>query len=419
MFKKFRSKIQPQPNCPDGFITHGQIIYNVDSGRPLAVKVLAVYGPSLESPVSALNQVEDALRIMPTVLSPGTSLQVISSTSCNYEEELLAYHEATESESSNEWTTLAREQMFLGLADAQKKGKLRRDKVLFCLTAPLPLSGQGKDGIEKALEVSEHNFKTQLEHICQTIKNLGGSVEALDDAALFEECHRHLNPSVTKYSDDMIKEQFHRDCSIIENSLAGDMVPISRGEGGFKYDSHLHGILVIKALPQVTYSGIIAQLTNLPLAKFRVTLNIEPLDVLQQVDLLEKKVNKLNRALRHSNNIRMQSSLEMLNERIQRLMSNEILPFQVQIIVHAWADSHEELQSKISALKAGIGKLQGQRLMRSLCRPPHEITSSVVCQDALAEKGISGSISKMALLRISFRSRHNRENQQREPSLFF
>lgn len=354
-------KLQRQPNCPDGFITHNQIIYNVDSGSPVAVKVLAVYGPSLECPVSALNQVENTLRSMLPSLSSGTSLQVISSTSCNHEEELLGYHEATESESSNEWTTLAREQIFLGLADAQKKGVLRRDKVLFCLTTPLPLKDHGKGGIEDALEVSEHNFKTQIEHISQAIKNLGGSVESLENEALFEECHRHLNPSVTKYSKQMVDEQFYRESSIMENSLAGDMVPIARSEGGFKYDSNLHGILVIKALPQMTYSGMITQLTNLPLDNFRVTLNIESLDVLEQIELLEKKVNKLNRALRHSNNIRMQSSLEMLNERIQRLMSNEISPFQVQVIVHAWAETHSELQSKISALKAGVGKLQGAK----------------------------------------------------------
>lgn len=354
-------KLQRQPSCPDGFITHNQIIYNLDSASPKAVKVLAVYGPSLECPVSALNQVENTLRSLLPVLSPEMSLQVISSTSCNHEEELLSYHEATQDGSSNEWTTLARDQMFLGLADAQEKGELRREKVLFCLTAPLPPSGQGKDGFEKSVEVSEHNFKTAIENFTQSIKILGGSVEVLDNDALFEECHHHLNPSVTKFGKEMVEGQFHREGSIMENSLAGDMVPIARGEGGFKYDSNVHGILVIKALPQLTYSGIITQLTNLPLDNFRVTLNIEALDVLEQIELLEKKVNKLSRALRHSSNIRMQSSLEMLNERIQRLMSNESSPFQVQIIVHAWAETHSELQSKISALKAGIAKLQGAK----------------------------------------------------------
>ena len=126
---------------------------------------------------------------------------------------------------------------------------------------PLDAGQIAAGGVGEALEVTNHHFNALTEHIGQTFQGFGGSIEVLDDLGLFEQVHRHLNPSVTQYEEEFIEGKFQQHASIMENCLAGELLPAGSGDGSIYYDSRFHGFLVMKAPPQVTYSGLVSQLT--------------------------------------------------------------------------------------------------------------------------------------------------------------
>ena len=354
MFKKKESHI-------DGYIAKDQIIYGVDGRNAQVVKGLAIYGPSMNNSVEFLNQLQDSQENLLSIIKPGTTLQIKASSDCNYEEEILQYGEDTKSSSGNNWNKLTRNQTFATLGQAQVEGKLRRSRVHLFFKKDVDLTKHGPEEVEDALEVSNHGFQTYVDHCDTVLKSVGGSAIELDNNGLFEECFRSLNPSQLKYPDDFLKQQFDPSLSILENCLASEMAPQFGELAGFEYDSNYHGFVVVKALPQMTYSGVVSLLLDLPLNQFSLTLNIRPLDTRKELDKLESEVAKLLNSLRGSQNFRAQKSLEMKQQRIHRLMSNEMNPFEVQIILHGWDQDRKAFVSKMSALKAAVSQLQGAK----------------------------------------------------------
>ena len=118
MLKWIKAAMQSASERSDGYILGDQIVYDVDGGNPVATKGFKVCGPSLEMPVTGLNQVESGFRQMLTVLKPGIRLQVKMSMSSNYKAELLGYHDETQDMAKNDWTSRVRDQEFLRLSEA-------------------------------------------------------------------------------------------------------------------------------------------------------------------------------------------------------------------------------------------------------------------------------------------------------------
>ena len=139
------------------------------------------------------------------------------------------------------------------------------------------------------------------------------------------------------------------------------MTPIAGEDAGFFYDGHYHGFLTMKALPQTSSSGMIAFLTNLPVGGFSMVANIEPLDTGKEVDSEEAGIVKLERTLRSHRKAQIEDAVRVKRERVNRLLSGEVMPFQLQFIVHARAQTREALADKLGALKGALSRMQGAR----------------------------------------------------------
>jgi hypothetical protein len=115
------------------------------------------------------------------------------------------------------------------------------------------------------------------------------------------------------------------------------------------------------SFPTMTASGMIRQLSGLPIRDFSMVVNIEALDVLHEMEFEEGQISKLEQAVKSSPRSRMLSALQLKRERVQRLMSGEVMPYRMEFIFHAWASDFGGLQDKLGGLKSAINLMQGSQ----------------------------------------------------------
>ena len=347
----------------DSYISHEQIVSGFGSQNRQTAKGVRISLPATDTAsTDYLNTLEDEICSILRLIKPGMGMQLRWSQDGDFSEYLNAYYERTEQAAVNPWTRRQRQQHFIRYAELQEQGMLRRKQVSLFLHSPLPVGkGRGGTRYEDSLKASANGLDVLFNEIGRSIKRLGGSTTVLSNDDLFEECYRHLNPSTQKISQTDLQAGFRQDCSVLENCLSGQLAPIEGGDAGFFYDGHYHGFLALRSLPQTTSSGIADFLTGMPVGNFSIILNIEPLDVVEEVDLEEGNIARLERSLRHHRKPQIEETVSFKRERVQRLLSSEVMPFQLQFLIHAWAPSRETLSDKLGALKGAFSRMQGAK----------------------------------------------------------
>lgn len=305
--------------------------------------------------------VEHALRSLLQSLPKDYSLQVRFANSGSYSSELEQYYQTSETK-GNDWSRSYRNFRYSQLNDYIECDIVSRKEVHIFVSRKIA-SKEHKRLTDKAmtvlLESEAHSFSNVMEHIRYSFRLVGGKVEMLDDNQLFHEYDKQLNPSIVPYDTRSAIHRFQPEQSISECCLHGDMSASTVDDCGFYYDGFHHSILILKALPSFTSSGMITQLTNLPIKNYSITMLIKPLDLEQEVTKEEKKASVLQRALSSSDQARLRVKLERSNERIDRLASGKTTPHQIQIIIHVWDKDINTLRNdKITMLKSAILRFQ-------------------------------------------------------------
>ena len=337
----------------DGHFTHDKIVYTASGGRLYVSRGYRIEAPDLENgEITGLNILEDEIRVILRNLQPNARYQIRWDSDSDYREPLLDFQGITESGKSSEWSRTARNERFVRYFKRMEDGGLRRERLHLFVTMPLP--GNHKAGIsrrkfyEGLLNSSETGFRPYRQLLDQVFGRLGGRVMPLDDLAHFEECLRFFNPCAANQVES--DSRFDPLQSIRQQCLGGDARFLEKPEAGFYLDGLHHGMLVLKDLPQATYSGMIQHLTGLPMLGYSITVNVQGLDVAKEIEREESKLAKLQNAIAHSNRQRMRAAIEKKAKKIQRLM---------QMIIRAWDQTAEELQAKLASLKSAIIKMQG------------------------------------------------------------
>ncbi|WP_411845751.1 hypothetical protein AAFN60_19240 [Roseibacillus persicicus] len=348
----------------DGYITHDQIVHQ-QKGSLKAASGIVIGGPSLENASRPLlNQVEDEVRAsVLRSLRPGkSSLQVRYDMCGGYASELELFGERTSTGNGSSFSKRQRNWRLGYYSSLDDEGVLRRPRVSFFLSNHIELKGgHSSSNLSSLLETSARVAKVEIDNIRKSMERLGGYGKPMGSIELFEECYRHLNKAVAGREAQIPEGSFRPEQSILENCLAGELQAVRAAEQGFYYDQHHHAFLTVSALPQVTYSGLITALTGVPIRDFAIVLNIEPLDAMQRIEQEGRIRTKLERALRSGHSAPLLHRIQAADERSARLMSNEVLPFEVQIQIHCWAPSVEALQEKMAVLKTAVSHLQGAK----------------------------------------------------------
>ncbi|MCB1095338.1 MAG: hypothetical protein KDN22_07130, partial [Verrucomicrobiae bacterium] len=279
------------------------------------------------------------------------------SVDSNYRQDLLDYYDATQHSQQSpavDASTTLRNQKFTGNWHRLEAGQLRRERLHLYINFPAS-GGSGKAAYRQAIDSATTTFDQHGALLSQLFARLGATVTPMDDDDHYLDFLRYFNPSRrdTEANFDVLS-------SIQENCFLSEAAPVTGNDyAGFWMDGHYHGILVLKSPPQTTYSGMIRQLTGLPMLDYSITANVRALDIAAEIRREESAIEKLQNALAHNPKQRMRSTVESKTLRIQRLMSDEVVPFQAQVIIRAWDPSMAGLQSKLAALESAIIKLNG------------------------------------------------------------
>ena len=339
----------------DGYFCDDLLVFNELGRGGYFAKGFAIVAPDIEhASTSALNILEDELRVLLRSIKGDMHLQFQWTVNSNYREELLGYYDATKDTADYETSATVRHQKFTDIWNELEADRLRRENLHLYVNFPTGRVS-GRAGYKQAIDAAKATFDQIGNQLEQVFDRLGGTVNPMDDADHYLDYLCYFNPSRndTDVNLDVL-------ASIQENCFLHEAAPATGdGYAGFWLDGNFHGIIVLKSPPQATFSGMVRQLTSLPMLDYAITANVRPLDIAKEIRREERAIEKLQNALQHNPKERMRSTVEIKTQRIQRLMSDEIVPFQAQIIIRCWDPTRPGLQSKLAALESAITKLNG------------------------------------------------------------
>ena len=349
----------------DGYFVDNLLIFGGLGDRGYSSKGYQISALSIENASTAtLNRLEDELRILLRSIPGNTRLQVRWTVDSDYRESLLGYYRHTESSARNEATRNARNRRFVTYWDAMESHRLRRERIHLYFSSAIEARprdastyGAKLHGLLAACKSAHAEIENTMAPI---VSHLGGTMKPLTDHGHYCEFLRFFNPSLIAQSGAFDESNFDPLQSILSNCMQSDLTPVTHPTGLYM-DGLYHGMLVLQSLPMTTYSGMMRLVTGLDFLGYEVTANIAKLDPAREIEKAESEAKKLERALASNPQTRMRAALELRLARIRRLVSNEIIPFSLQLTIRAWAASPEELSSKLSALRSAISRMEGAR----------------------------------------------------------
>lgn len=341
-------------NFLDGFLSHGMIVFGDPHKSGYVSCGFSVEAPVLENAsLDFLNQNEAEILALLRMLKPGTRMQVswaLDANSCSGA--LLKYYDQTNAGDLNAFAKRERSERFLRFSKRMDAGDLRFQRVVIYVSWPF----SGKGDFKQILKSESQGFDVMEGNILGCFERLGGLVTRLNVDALFTEMFRYCNPSRNQIED--IRSLYDPTMSLMANCLTSEGNAVVGTDAGFFMDGRFFGFLVLKSLPQATYSGILQQITSMPIHDFGITANLIPLDTIREIEKEESEIEKLQKGIQNGAQQRAVTTLNQKIQRVQLLASNEEVPFRVQMIIRAWDTTQEGLQTKLGILKSAITRMQ-------------------------------------------------------------
>jgi len=347
----------------DGFIRNNLIVCRGKRDRLQVARGIELYGPAMESlSVASLQQLANELRVRLRAMSPQWRLQCRFSQHTDLQEPLLAYHDATREKAQNPFCARQRDELYSRLAQADLDGRISGSCCQLFVIVPLGgLHLLKRD--KQLLKTTSKSLDVFFKEVERMMQRLGGHAKEMGDEDLFKTLYRAFNPGASHLNQSFLNERFQPGASILESCLEGNVVATENPVTGFYHGGQFHSCLVLSGLPQSTYAGMISLLTNADVRGFSFTVNLEGRDVTAEIEKAESNKAKLERArLSGSKHARLDHEIQAASERVQRLASGLVVPMRLQLIVHAFDQSQEGLQTKISALRNAMMSMSAARV---------------------------------------------------------
>jgi len=351
------------PKFPDIYLANDLIVYKGLSRGGFVGKGWSVDLPDFENSDPAhINTLEDDCRVLLQSLNEGSRMQVNWSVDADYKRELLAFQKATEEKGASEWEKMIRNERFVRYWERMEQRKLRREKLTFYVTSRISregIKGGGRKAYEALLNVSARELQSYDSIFNHLFGQMGGGSQPLDDLGHFRKFSSFCNPILADDPHIDFEEIFEPQDEILNQCMPGDAAPLEKPDFGFHLGGFYHGVLVIKSLPKSTFMGMMRQLTSLQLLDYGITVNIRRRSVDKEIIREEGEMDKLRRAYNASPKVKLSATLDKKDEKIRRLMSNHVQPFDAQWIIRAWDQTKDGLRGKIAALRSAITKMGG------------------------------------------------------------
>ena len=344
----------------DGFISHQLLVLEGRGNKATVSCGLEIASPAMENAsIEELNHLEESLCGIVRQLAPGWTMQVSLQKGGGYIDDLLGYREETEAHVKKPWSRRQRNERFVRCSREEEAGLISSSQGRIFIKMPVTLNQLGlrsEEDWQNFLRTSRRQLEAFIAEIERTMTQINGHARVLSDEELFQEVHHYFNPQANKQAE------WNQEKPLFENIIPGEGTPVTAPETGMYLGGTYHTSLALAQLPESTASGIMTHLSTLPGDHFRITTHLETLDPLAEIERAEGLKAKLERARQSGKQSRLDHDIRVLHERIDRLSSGTVSPVRVQVLIHLWASSAEELTEKMKPFLSAVSGMKAARL---------------------------------------------------------
>lgn len=354
--------MKPHDRAPDGWFRDGMILYGFPERGGLAVKGFWIEPPDVRgASFATLNTLQDRIRGLLALVTPGRRLQVQWSCDSDYRRELTAYRNATDLVTIPA-VRAVREERFRRYWTRMEARLLRRERLAVYLAVEV---GESAGNLRLPGGLREH-YAAVLGAMAQQFEDFAGTVRTvfageaevrpMDDAAHCTAVRDFLNPSLAGWVGRTVPD-CDPDLTIQEQCWLGEGV--GQSDGGFYLDGNYHAVLTLARWPQRTRPGMITQLTGLPFLDYRITVNLTPGLAQGEIRREERAIERLTGEYADRRRHSLAVAVRKKERKVENLAGGFVRPFDVGYVIRLWAPSHEALREKVAAMQAAIHALDG------------------------------------------------------------
>ena len=354
--------MKPHDRAPDGVFWRDMIVYGFPERGAIVSRGFWIEPPDVRgASVARLNALQDQIRSLLALATPGRRMQFQWSCDADYRAELLAYHEETRG-ITDPVIRSVREERFNRYWRRMEARELRRERLALFLSIEIARSAppiSGADGLGAHYAAVLEEISGQFADFAGTLRTIfhgEAVVRPMDDAAHCAFLRGFLNPSLGAWADRPLPS-FDPSATIQEQCWLGEGV--GQADGGFYLDGHHHAILALDRWPQRTRPGIVTYLTGLPFLDYQITVNVTPAvargEIRREEQAIERLAGEYADQRRHS----LAVALRKKERKIENLAGGFVRPFEVTYLLRLWAPSHEALREKVAAMQAAIHAMDG------------------------------------------------------------
>lgn len=333
-----------------------------------------------------VNQLAMRLRGTLNSISENISVQFCLSVGSNYKDMLQKHHDKKSDSIHPLISSIAKfreEKLFKAQEDSvlyrpeltlYLRTKLVAPKKLSFLKKKEDFSGEAIKSYDETLELLFQNLDT----LSSSLASLGLQPRSLTDTEIKGHIYRFLNPKRSKTeplpgirtpkTDNLERETLDEldwlaEVSPREQLVFGDL---SLSSTQFSLDSHIHRVVTLKTLPEMTFAGMLSGFLRMPfhydlILSFEIPAQADEMDKLQQKRKMAHSlaVTSGNRA----SDLESETKLSSTEELIRELLSSgqRIYAVQMSVILKA-KDDHEgekKLNRQVREVLSRFRSLQG------------------------------------------------------------
>jgi hypothetical protein len=354
--------MRPHDKAPNGVFCEGMILYGFPERGAIAAKGFWVEPPDVRGASFAkLNALQDQIRALLALATPGRRLQFQWSCDSDYRRELLAYRDATQSV-TDEAVRALRTERFSRYWSRMHARSLRRERLVVFLSVEITrYSGITRTvgGLRSHYGAILAEMSAQFTDFADTLRTLfhgEAIIRTMDDEDHCAFLREFLNPTLGSW-DNRPLPACDPQATIQEQCWLGE--GIGQPDGGFYLDGNYHAILTLDRWPQRTHPGIVTHLTGLPFLDYRITVNLTPGqargEIKREEQAIERLAGEYTERRRHSLVVAMRKK----ERKVENLAGGFVRPFEASYIIRVWAPTHEALREKVSAMQAAIHAMDG------------------------------------------------------------
>lgn len=351
--------MRPHCQAPNGVFSENLVLYGSLERGAIAARGFWIEPPDSRGAThEQRNSLQEKIRAMLALVTPGRRLQVQWWTDPDYRDELVAYDRRTREVASVPVRRVRNERTSRYLRRMMER-RLRRDRLAVFPTVEVDgYSGNAatRSSLRKHYARLLCQYKALFEEwltTAQAVFGPGTAIRAMDDRAHLECLFDFLNPSALGRSKPWLDSSL----TIQENVWHGD--GIGQPEGGFVLDGRHHAVLALTRWPKATYPGIVSRLTNVGLLDYRITVNVAPVDSGQEIRREEQSMERLQGEYAEKRRHSLAVALQKKERKIESLAGGFARPFHVTYIVRVWDATRAGLREKVGVLKAAIRDMDG------------------------------------------------------------